>query len=78
LGLSLDGDTSVPAPVDYDGTSLHLALGWLADFGGCEVGVGTELDVMSWGTSTVTVNLALGFGARSTPGRKTRASGDED
>ena len=63
-GLSFDGDSSVPAPIDQQGTSLNLVLGWLADIRGFELGVVTELDVMSWGTSTFTVNLALGFGAR--------------
>ncbi len=63
-GLSLDGNSSVPAPIDHDGTSYDLVLGWLADTRGLEVGALMGLDVTSWGTATFTANVALGFGAR--------------
>ncbi len=77
-GLSFDGDSSVPAPVDHAGTSFDVVVGWLADLRGCEIGVVTELDVMSWGTSTFTVNLGLGFGARTgVTRREVHAGGDE-
>jgi hypothetical protein len=57
------GDAPPPPPVYHADVLFNVTLAWIGISGSLEPGVLLAIDATSWGSRTVTVNLALGFGA---------------